>query len=57
MMVSLILLTIGCVALMLILLVVGVAIIVMVRSGDRDVVSTARQGWINRRSRQDQDGW
>ena len=32
-------------------------IVLIMNSGGRDVVSTARQGWINRRSDQDQEGW
>jgi hypothetical protein len=32
-----------------------IGIVVIVRSGERDVVSTARQGWINRRSEKDQE--
>ncbi len=40
------------------LLVAGViAVIVLMQTGERDVVSAARQGWINRRSEQDKEGW
>lgn len=41
----------------LILLVAVVAVVVLIQTGERDVVSSARQGWINRRSEQDKEGW
>ncbi|MFN8457728.1 MAG: hypothetical protein U0401_24250 [Anaerolineae bacterium] len=41
----------------LVLIVAVVAVIVLMQTGERDVVSTARQGWINRRSEQDKEGW
>jgi hypothetical protein len=31
--------------------------IVILNTGSNDVVSTARQGWINRRSDKDEEGW
>jgi hypothetical protein len=34
-----------------------VAVIVIVQSNQRDPVSGARQGWISRRSEQDEEGW
>lgn len=42
---------------MLVLIAVVIAVIVIMKSGERDVVSSARQGWINRRSEQDKEGW
>jgi hypothetical protein len=36
---------------------IAVIITVIMKSGERDVVSSARQGWINRRSEQDKEGW
>ncbi|MEW5959730.1 MAG: hypothetical protein AB1801_18550 [Chloroflexota bacterium] len=35
---------------------VVVVIVLVMQSGERDVVSTARQGWLNRRSGQDEEG-
>ena len=29
----------------------------LIGAGGRDTVSTAREGWIQRRSEKDQDGW
>jgi hypothetical protein len=52
-----ILLIIGCA---LSLLAVGgliVAVVVIMQSNQRDHVSDARQGWISRRSEQDEEGW
>jgi hypothetical protein len=46
----------GCIVIMLVLAALVVGVVIM-GSSNRDVVSTARQGWINRRSEQDQDGW
>jgi hypothetical protein len=34
-----------------------IGIVVILNSGSNDAVSTARQGWINRRSDKDQEGW
>ena len=50
-------LIVGCIvgAIMLTALVVG--IVVILTSGSNDAISTARQGWINRRSEKDQEGW
>lgn len=46
---------VGCLlaAVMLAALIVG--IVVILNSGERDVVSTAREGWINRRSDKDHE--
>lgn len=46
-------LMVGCLVVMLAVFIVGV--IVILNSGKRDVVSTAREGWINRRSEKDQE--
>lgn len=40
-----------------VLVLIAVVIAVIMKSGERDVVSSARQGWINRRSEQDKEGW
>jgi len=48
---------IACIFGLLILAGLVVGIVIIMESGERDVVSTARQGWIFRRSEQDQDGW
>jgi hypothetical protein len=53
--VSLALITFGCILLTFLLLALVVGIVVIMRSSDRDVVSTARQGWINRRSEKDEE--
>jgi hypothetical protein len=34
-----------------------VGIILAIQSNQGDVVSSAREGWIHRRSEKDQDGW
>lgn len=34
-----------------------VGIIVILNTGNNDAVSSARQGWINRRSDKDKEGW
>ncbi len=47
----------GCLLGALVLAALIVGLIVIMNSGERDVVSSARQGWINRRSEQDEEGW
>ena len=47
----------GCLLGLLVLAALIVGIVVVLHSGDRDVVSGARQGWLNRRSEEDQEGW
>lgn len=42
---------------MLILIAGVIIMIVLIRTGDRDVVSSARQGWLDRRSDHDKEGW
>ena len=49
------LLLIGCLLAVVLLATLLIGIVVIVKSGERDVVSTARQGWINRRSEKDQE--
>jgi hypothetical protein len=51
-----IILIVGCLLGLLLLGALLVGIIVILNSGNNDVVSSARQGWINRRSEKDQDG-
>lgn len=34
-----------------------VGLFIVMSAGDRDVVSGARQGWIQRRSQKDEEGW
>ena len=50
-------LIVGCLLGFLVLGGVIVGIIVVLNSGENDVVSTARQGWINRRSDKDEEDW
>jgi len=52
---SMMLLLFGCVLVIAVFVVLAVGVILIAKSGERDVVSTARQDWINRRSEQDQD--
>lgn len=47
----------GCLLGALVLAALIVGLIVIMNSGERDAVSSARQGWINRRSEQDEEGW
>ncbi|MCB0214379.1 MAG: hypothetical protein KDJ52_33880 [Anaerolineae bacterium] len=37
--------------------IIGVGIFIVMSIDDRDVVSRARQGWIDRRSENDNEGW
>ena len=46
---------VACLLAVVLLAAVIVGIIVIVNSGERDVVSGAREGWINRRSEKDQE--
>lgn len=46
---------VGCLLALVLLAALIVGIIVILNSGERDVVSTAREGWINRRSEQNQE--
>jgi hypothetical protein len=52
---SLALIIFGCVLLTFLLLILVLGLIIIMKSGERDVVSTARQGWINRRSEKDEE--
>ena len=52
-----ILLVVGCVGGLLVLAIIGAAVFIMMQSGQRDTVSTAREGWIQRRSEKDEQGW
>lgn len=51
------LIIIGCGLGLMIFAALVVVIIVVSQSGERDTVSTAREGWIRRRSEKDEDGW
>jgi len=55
-MISLALAAIGGVILLLVII-VAVGLWVTWNRGDSDVVSAARQDWINRRSDEDREGW
>lgn len=57
MMVSAFLLIILCAVALLVLVGLVVGIIIIMKSGERDTVSSAREGWINRRSDKDEQGW
>lgn len=46
---------VGCLLAVVLLAALIVGIIVILNSGERDVVSAAREGWINRRSEKDQE--
>ncbi|NJN94677.1 MAG: hypothetical protein HC875_11580 [Anaerolineales bacterium] len=46
-----------CAVLLLILVALVVGIIIIMKSSERDTVSSAREGWINRRSDKDEQGW
>lgn len=50
-------LIVGCILGAIVLTALVVGIVVILNSGSNDAVSTARQGWINRRSDKDQEGW
>jgi len=52
------LLIIGCLlGVVALVAVVTAVILLLMQSHKRDVVSSARQGWISRRSEQDEEGW
>ena len=50
-------LVVGCLLGLIILVGLVAGIILLMQSGQRDTVSRAREGWIHRRSAEDQDGW
>lgn len=54
-MVMSLLLLLACLLAVVLLVALIIGLVVIMKSGDRDVVSTARQGWINRRSEKDQE--
>ncbi len=56
-MISLLLVVVGCVIGLVILAALGVGIFIVLRAGQRDTVSNAREGWIQRRSEKDEQGW
>ena len=56
-MVSFLLTVVGCVIGLVILATLGVGIFIVLRAGQRDTVSDAREGWIQRRSERDEQGW
>jgi hypothetical protein len=43
--------------LLLTAIVLGLGIFLLMGAGGRDTVSTAREGWLQRRSEKDQEGW
>ena len=51
------LIIIGCSIGIIILIALMIGFIFIMQSGERDTVSTAREGWIRRRSEKDEDGW
>ncbi len=51
-----ILLLVGCVLGLVFVVAVGIVVFMIVQS-DRDTVSTAREGWIQRRSDKDEHDW
>jgi hypothetical protein len=52
-------LVIGCAVGLLLLIGAGVAVglVLLLQGGGRDSVSSAREGWLHRRSEKDQEGW
>ena len=54
---GLLLVVIGCVIGLVILAGLTVGVIIVLRAGQRDTVSEAREGWIQRRSEKDEQGW
>jgi hypothetical protein len=52
-----ILLLAACLVGILVLAALVVGIVLIMQSGERDRVSDARQGWINRRSGEDGEEW
>ena len=51
-------LLLGCgLGLFLVAVVLALGILLLMGAGGRDTVSTAREGWIQRRSEKDQEGW
>ena len=48
---------IGCVIGLMILAGLAVGVFIVLRAGQRDTVSDAREGWIQRRSEKDDQGW
>ncbi|MCK6625428.1 MAG: hypothetical protein L6R45_09660 [Anaerolineae bacterium] len=57
MIVSLVLMVSLCAVALLVLAGLAVGIIIIMKSGERDTVSSAREAWINRRSDKDEQGW
>jgi len=47
----------GCVIGLVILAALGVGTFIVLRAGQHDTVSEAREGWIQRRSEKDDQGW
>ena len=53
-----IILLLGCgLGLFLATIFLGLGIFLLMGAGERDTVSTAREGWLQRRSEKDQEGW
>lgn len=56
-MITMILVVMGCLVGLLLSIAVIAGLIVIIRSGGLDTVSTARQDWIQRRSDRDEREW
>jgi hypothetical protein len=56
-MITSLLLVAGCLLGLLLLGALVVGIVIVLRAGERDKVSPARQDWIQRRSEKDEQGW
>ena len=52
-----ILLAISCILGLIMLGLVVAGIFMVIQAGQHDTVSTAREGWIHRRSEKDEQGW
>ena len=54
---GLLLVVISCVIGLIILAALALGVFIVLRAGQRDTVSEAREGWIQRRSEKDEQGW
>lgn len=53
-----IMLWLGCgLGLFLVAIVLCLGVFLLMAAGGRDTVSSAREGWLHRRSEKDQEGW
>jgi hypothetical protein len=50
-------LVVGCTIGILIIIALAIGLALLMNSSSRDQVSSAREGWIQRRSEKDEEGW